>query len=542
MLPRASRFFRTSLVTALALLIIATAAQTAAARAQKPAQVRMCDPDAPGTIVEEIPLLNHRAAFPVQAHKNVLIAVELPRKITGIAIPRPMARKFYFQRYGDELSGFEFKPRTAPTGSVTSITLESGQDRVTMRVKVAKNADDVKCLMYRVAPYTLVAYWKQKLRPYIDKLLDEQHKRDVAAFETQRRKEREEVERRERQQAAEASLAVRVAVARQVLKQQTNGNEHALRPIPSLRVSRSSAAKIYLGEPSWHDDEMMIPFELANSKRRSILLTGVKVTNSVGFTFQSDILYVESPGEKPKHMVAEIPGRQRVRGVFSLRAASDRSTAPLHIEFLTIGATPPIAAVQQWYPMDKEVIEREERAQQVTVTARVLGGAMWLGDGVDIGPLEMAGLAGFSAKLQKGYRNGFAVEAELAGARTGAAQFNDITWQGTQGRATRTATLARISAGGALRFGHDIVFSGRAGFSFQGASYRSEFMAGSGETAVVGPGDGFEFDMMLYGGFGVNLRIGKQWLLGVAMDGGANTSNTLRFANVGLHFGYGWLP
>ncbi len=57
----------------------------------------------------------------------------------------------------------------------------------------------------------------------------------------------------------------------------------------------------------------MVPFELANRKRHSILLMGVRVTNRVGFTFESKILFVESPGEKPEHAAAEIPGRHRVR-------------------------------------------------------------------------------------------------------------------------------------------------------------------------------------------------------------------------------------
>ena len=541
MLPRASRFFHTALVTALALFIVATTAQTAAARAQQPAQASTCNPDAPGTIVEEIPLLNHRAAFPVEAHKNVLIAVELPTKITGITIPRPMARKFYFQRYGDELSGFEFKPRTAPTGSVTSITLQSGRDRVTMRVKVAKQSDDVKCLMYRVAPYSLIAYWKQKLRPYIDGLLDAQHKRDVAAFETQRRKEREEVERRERERAAKADLAVRVAVARQVLRQQTNGKEHTLRPIPSLRVARSSAAQIYLGEPAWHDGEMMIPFELANSIRRSILLTGVKVTNSVGFTFQSEILYIESPGQKPKHAVAEIPGRQRVRGVFSLRAASDRSTAPLYIEFLTIGATPPIAAVQQWYPMDKEVIERGERARQVAVSARVLSGGFWMDDAIDgTGAIDGTMLTGIGVHINKGLSNLWAFEAEVVAGRTGQAHFASTTWNNLQGDLTRQATFGRLRGSGILRFGDQQIVSVRAGLGIQFAVHESTF--DSGGMSTTGPGDGFVVDGVWTVGAGYEARLGKSWSVGIDGTFDKLVSSDARMLEVALRFGYRWTP
>lgn len=267
------------------------------------------------------------------------------------------------------------------------------------------------------------------------------------------------------------------------------------------------------------------------------------MSNSVGFTFQSEILYVESPGRKRNHAVAEIPGKRRIRGVLSLVAASGRSTAPLRIEFLTIGATPPIAAVQQWYPMDKEVIEREERARQVLVTARLIGGAMWLDDGTGTDILEINNSdrsRSAHTRIQRGYHNGVAVEGEIAGARTGTAQFDDLSWQGAQGDVARTATLGRVLGGVAMRFGHDVILAGRAGIGFHGASFHSEFspVAGRNET---GPGDGFEFDMLLYGGLGVDIRLGKSWSLGATIDGGQDLDGA-RFVHAGLQFGYGWNP
>lgn len=242
-------------------------------------------------------------------------------------------------------------------------------------------------------------------------------------------------------------------------------------------------------------------------------------------------------------MAVFVPAKSQVTGMVLVPDGVKSPIGALQVHFKRHGSLATVVAlqIQELYPMPAEERRRRRLASQVSFSMRVIGGAMWLGDRAGADRLAMANMGGFAARLQKGYLNGFAVEAEFAGARTGGAEFADLTWQGAQGSATRSATLARLSAGGALRFGTDVVFTGRAGFSFQGASYRSEFLADSG-ASMVGPGDGFEFDMALYGGLGVDVRIGKQWLLGLSMDGGANTSNTLRFANLGLRFVYGWNP
>ena len=535
--PRAPIQTHLIVISGLALIAVAATVQTAAARAQKPALADNCDPDAPGTIVEEIPLINHRAAFPVKAHKNVLVTVELPSQITGITIPRPMVRKFYFQRYGDELSGFEFKPRSARAGSVTSITLNSGRDRVTMRVKVAQNADDVKCLMYRVAPYSLIAYWKQKLRPYIDKLLAEQHRRDVAAFETHRRKEREEVERREQQQAAEAAFEQRASVARFVLHR-PQGPHHI--EVRHIKAKKSARIRVRFLDPGWHEGEFLIPFELKNPRKVPILLTEILVTDEAGINLDSEMLVIEAARPARKGLIASIPPRGTIRGVLGLPSATKHNLEPLRLAFMVQGARPAIALVPKWYPLDQDSIDRELRAQQVLVTGRLLGGAMWLGDGAGADILEATSLTGFAVRIQKGYRNGVAVEGEIAGARTGTAQFSNLNWQGAQGDITRSATLGRVLGGVAMRFGHDVVLTGRAGIGFHGASIRSEFIADAGGSGA-GPGDGFAFDMLLYGGLGVDIRFGKHWSLGVSVDGGQDLDGA-RFVHGGLQFGYGWNP
>ena len=241
-------------------------------------------------------------------------------------------------------------------------------------------------------------------------------------------------------------------------------------------------------------------------------------------------------------MAVVVPAKSQVTGMVLV---PDDVTAPLgalQVHFKRHGSTATVVAlqIQELYPMPAEERRRRRLASQVSFSMRVIGGAMWFGAGV-VGAerLAMTNMAGFAARFQKGYINGFALEAEFAGARTGGAEFADLTWQGTQGDATRSATLARLSAGGAMRFGTDVVFTGRAGLSFQGASYRSDFLTNTGST-MPGPGDGFEVDLGFYLGLGVDVRIGKQWLLGISMDGGANTASTLRFANLGLRFVYGW--
>ena len=537
MLPPTHRYLLVVMVGT-ALVVVAATTETAAARTQ-PEPESKCDPDAPGTIIEEIPLLNHRAAFPINAHKNVLVAVELPDAITDITIPRPMVRKFYFQRYGEEMSGFEFKPRTAPSGSVTSITLKSGRDRVTMRVKVTKAADEVKCLMYRVARYSLLEYWKAKLRPHIDGLLSEQHKRDLAAFETQRRQEREEVARREREQAERAAFDRRASAARVVLRRPPGS--HAIK-VRHVAAEVGAKIRVHFMAPEWHDDEFLIPFELKNPQRTPLQLTGILVTDEAGIAFKSELLVVEATkGTQGEGVIASVPPRGAIRGVLGLPSATGRDLEPLRLAFMLQGARPAIALVPKWYPLDQESVDQDMRAEQVLVSARMLGGKFWMDDAIDsTRAVDGTSFAGIGMHINKGISSLWAFEAEAAAGRTSRAHFSAATWDNMQGDLTRQMMFGRLRGSGMLRFGDRQIVSVRAGLGVQFAIYQSTFSTGG--MPIVGPGEGIVVDGVWTVGAGYEARLGDSWSLGIDGTFDKLVSSDARMLEVALRFGYRWTP
>ena len=369
----------------------------------------------------------------------------------------------------------------------------------------------------------------------------------LAREEYERRRAERELQPNERNQARR--LAFRRNVARLLLELKQLLSTHP--PVAALDDGLSIETSTYArdGEiaavQTWAvsvSGDRYLKVTLDNQTTTDAAFDTVMI--SQGPPFGSKVEFVPEQSTKPVDgMAVVVPAKSQVTGMVLVPDDVKSPLGELQLHFKKHGSLETVVALQirELYPMPEEERRRRRLARQISLGVYLIAGAMWLGDGTGAGPLEMANLAGFAARVQKGYLSGLAVEAELAGARTSGAQFSDLTWQGAEGSATRSATLARLSAGGALRFGTDVVFTGRAGFSFQGTSYRSEFVPNTGAT-MIGPGDGFEFDMAFYGGLAVDIRIGEKWLLGISFDGGATPYNKLSFANLGLRIAYGWEP
>jgi hypothetical protein len=90
----------------------------------------------------------------------------------------------------------------------------------------------------------------------------------------------------------------------------------------------------------------------------------------------------------------------------------------------------------------------------------------------------------------------FAFEAEVIGASSGDARFEDQNYNGQQGDLLRSAKLGRVALGGVLRMGmRRYIPVARVGLGLQGASHNAEIEVGG--QRMPGPEVGFEFSLLV---------------------------------------------
>ena len=188
-------------------------------------------------------------------------------------------------------------------------------------------------------------------------------------------------------------------------------------------------------------------------------------------------------------------------------------------------------------PLDQESVDQDLRAEQVLVSARVLGGSFWMDDAIDsTRAVDATSFAGIGVHVNQGISSLWAFEAEAAAGRTGQAHFSAATWDNMQGDLTRQMTFGRLRGSGVVRFGDRKVVSMRAGLGVQLASHESTFNP-SGGTSLIGPGDGVVVNGIWSVGVGFEARLGKSWSLGVDGTFEQLVSSDARMAEVALRSG-----
>lgn len=180
----------------------------------------------------------------------------------------------------------------------------------------------------------------------------------------------------------------------------------------------------------------------------------------------------------------------------------------------------------------------------ITLGLQGIYGAVWLAnptDAQDLGPTSLMGLA---LRVRYGFNRRWSFEGQLAGARSGSAEFVGVTVDGQSGDVARDASMARLLAGGVLHFGDKYRPMIRAGLGFQGVSHDSRFTP-SGGAEQTGPGSGFEIGLLWYFGVGVEARLSSNWTAGLNVKGiGVATSlgagDSAGVFEGGIHLGYQW--
>ncbi|MEM9490895.1 MAG: hypothetical protein AAGC55_17235 [Myxococcota bacterium] len=178
-----------------------------------------------------------------------------------------------------------------------------------------------------------------------------------------------------------------------------------------------------------------------------------------------------------------------------------------------------------------------ENVGRKTVTVQALGGMIWVADSINGDRVEATAMTGLGARLVYGFTELINIEFGLTGARSGTAQFDDMTIDGQVGDLDRSAVLGRLHVAGFVRWGDGYQPYVRAGAGAQGVNYSDTFTGGAE------PDSPFDFGFFLTLGGGLQIPLGDAFVVGMDLSGewSAQSDNASRrsFA-VGAHLGYGW--
>ena len=299
---------------------------------------------------------------------------------------------------------------------------------------------------------------------------------------------------------------------------------------------------------------LLVPFTIDNRESEPYRFSEAKVTNSAGLVYESMISWIEKPAEGAE--IANIGVNERMSGVIAIRPPPGASIEQLKIELSEPDSDRSLlASIHGWRSQTvvmqarsardqlleklRQVEAREARGKQLILSARLVGGAQWLEDGLGADRTEAAPFGGLAVRLVKGFTESLAFEAEITGGKTGSAEFDDMMFMGEQGELSRSASLGRVAAGGLLRFGHKTIPYFRFGVGLEGINYDSEFMTNG--NAVPGPDTSVEFTGLVSFGTGLDIRLGDNFVAGAAITAVLGFEQ-LKTLEAGVHVGYGWNP
>lgn len=293
----------------------------------------------------------------------------------------------------------------------------------------------------------------------------------------------------------------------------------------------------------WSGNSLAVHFHAKNHGFPPVTLDRVQAFDADDKAIGSELLYWHADGTAAHNQPVAVAGDAHVTASILLPDASKRNTAPITLEFHGFKNGAPFTTAVKVYravPVTEDDDAREARAKQLTVSARGLYGGFWLDDAAGNELLDLTNLSGVGLLIQKGHRNGFAIEGEIVGARSGIAHFSRVSWGGVEGDISRRAYVGRVLGGVAMRYGHEYVFTGRLGLGFQVTSNDSTFTVDG--APMSGPGDDVGIDMLASVGAGFGARIGDNLSLGVNMAFARTFDTGSRSLEVGAYFGYGWNP
>ena len=366
---------------------------------------------------------------------------------------------------------------------------------------------------------------------------------------------------------AEQQRQLRIAMASRL----TEGNE-------VLRINRRAVAEIggvtlRAGPGQLIGDDLYAYYEVEVNRDTQYLLSDVRVTAKETDMEQNlaDVATIDDHGLVDREHIARIPPRTRIRGTVVIPDARGLGSALRFMINTPDGVHPVIATLtglayagpleevvaraEEQLRREKAVIDEaeeqlrrdraaRERAEaergRVSLHVEALGGAIWLGDGLEQRKPTATSLTGLAVRAVYGFNQWVAFEGWIMGAGTGQARFTGMTIGEQDGTLVRSASLGRVQFGGVLRFGDRIIPTVRLGLGLQGAGYDAELMTATGSEPVAE--SGLELTTTLNFGAGLDVRLGDHFAAGFAFSGVQQWAEGLQAIEAGIHVGYAWQP
>ena len=309
--------------------------------------------------------------------------------------------------------------------------------------------------------------------------------------------------------------------------------------IPEIdHVSRSGdGPDIDLSLVEWDQGHMVLDLATINPDFEAATLTRVEVTDKHGKQLQAELWPWSDPNKPgvPSEAVDGassllVPGGGTAKASLLVRDIDDHSMRSMVFKFHgRKGAAPFVTAIKVYRMVpvtddeDKpEPVAEDKEFKQLTVSARGSWGGYWVPYSVPgLYPQEPTTTTGLAVRVSKGLGRYLAVEGEIAGGVTGAAEFEPGM--------SRSATHGRVVLQGVARVGKVNVGSVRLGTGLQVARYggTEPDMAATDIEALYALGAGFDRRLG-------DVTVGVHFQYVEGLKSGAST------LGVGLQVGYGW--
>lgn len=197
-----------------------------------------------------------------------------------------------------------------------------------------------------------------------------------------------------------------------------------------------------------------------------------------------------------------------------------------------------VPAQHNLFPATFEFEDERPNVGRVTIRAQAIGGLLQIEDGLGLEREDITVEVGAGARIAYSVSQHVAVEGDVAVLRSGAAQFDDVVWDGVAGDMERESTTYRMLAGAVLRKGEIYVPFIRGALGPRLASHRRALTSGLKEDSSYDFGFSISFEI------GIDAWLGNSLTAGIAGSyvGDLAGETSMRAFEGRLHLGYAWKP
>ena len=258
------------------------------------------------------------------------------------------------------------------------------------------------------------------------------------------------------------------------------------------------------------DENGLLRIAIDNRSPADATITAVQLFSKYSQEDHAGEVFIEGDEDwSEPNLEVTIPANTRVEASVAVKNLKSLGDAVR----LVLSGPSSVLPASEW--IDLQPPAEPEREMSLSLSASY--GAAWLADGMGLNELDATVLRLASVRVTVAFTELIHVEGQLAIARSGAARFDDVSFNNMSGNLEHIATLGRAQIGGLLRWGGKVQPALRAGVGFQGAGYDSSFIVGG--STMSGPETSFEVVMFFGVGAGVDIRLSDNFVLGVELAG-----------------------